>query len=172
MRPSIGLFLHFLQVLTKSTGRDRLPYFPDGVKIKGKVVKRVQNGRKMLARHEEMTQIGSGVPAADEARTVGVQRSILFSIARVFYQHSSLAREKATVPRVSRWQDTVEHVDTTGHGADQIFRRAYPHQVTRPVPREKRRRFTQGFEHRLFGLSHAQTSDGEPGKGHFQQSLR
>ena len=60
------------------------------------------------------------------------------------------------------WNHAVEDIHSPGDGADQVLRRAYAHQVARPLPGHRR---LQCFEHGkafTFRLAYGQAAHGIP----------
>jgi hypothetical protein len=86
-----------------------------GVKVKVEVMQRVKGRRRDFSGEKQMAEIGSAKRATGVTRTVGIDRPLVFGVARVLDVDAAGGGEELAVPRIAGGQDTVEHVDAARH---------------------------------------------------------
>jgi hypothetical protein len=94
---------------------DSLPNLAHYVKVKVDVVVGVQDARKRFTRGIKVPQICTRIPAANRALTFFVYGPLIICVTRVLDEQASLRSEKATMPRATRWQHAVHHVNSEAH---------------------------------------------------------
>src|ERR1051325_8829137 len=106
-----------------------------------------------------MTEIGPRVAPADGTTTRFVERTRVVHPLRVLDVQLAARCESLPGAAVSRWQNTVKHVDATRHSFNQILRRSDAHQVSRGVFRHLGRDVLDDFKHQRLLFTDAQTTD-------------
>src|ERR1051326_6245082 len=98
-----------------------------------------------------MPQIRARVAATNRTVARLVERTLVLYPLRVLDVQLAARRERLPGAAVASREDTVEHVDATRDGFDQIFGSADAHQITRRLRRHTRRDIVDDVKHdRLF----------------------
>jgi hypothetical protein len=116
--------------MSKSDSLSNLPHY---VKVKPNIVVGRQDRRGDLSCGKKMPEISARVPLTYPATAVYVDRPLVFYVPGILDQHASFARVQARVPRRSRWQHAIHHVDSPRDIIRQLFRPPDSHEVTRPL---------------------------------------
>src|SRR6476659_10165216 len=92
----------------KRAEHNSLPNPPHRVKVKEEVVDRVERRTGHFARHIEVAEVGTAVPPAGIAATLGIRWTRVLGVTSVLDDNHALAGQELAVPGVAGGQDTVE----------------------------------------------------------------
>src|SRR3989441_4649981 len=131
---------------------ERGPELAHETQVEMEVVQRRERGPEHLPRQDEMAQRTPAEVPAGVANAPLLHRARIAGVTGVADHDLAVPREKRSVARVARRQDTIKHVISHRHEAKQIAGRADTHQVARLRVREPgdgRRRHPRGIGWRL-----------------------
>src|ERR1700686_2787251 len=106
-----------------------------------------------------MPQISSRVALAYPAPTIWIERGVVPRIARLFDRDLSLGCKQQSVPRRSRGQDAIHHIDAEIGVFNDLLRRAHSHEVTRLVGGGMFNRGFDNFASERPRFAHAEPAD-------------
>ena len=136
----------------------------------GEVDRREQDRAEHLVGLDEVVEIGARIVARGGAGTRLVDRARVVGVARVLEVDRPEAGEGEPVPAVARRQDAVEHVDAACHRLDDVLGCADPHEIARPLGRERGGHGLDDAQHHLLRLAHGQPADGITVKAHLGEN--
>src|SRR5688500_17349035 len=102
-----------------------------------------------------MTEIGARVSAADRTTTRFIEWAGVVCPLRVLDVQLAARRESLPGTAVTRWQNAVKHVDTSGRSFYEILGCVDTHQVPRGVFGHTRRDVFDDFKHQRLLFSDA-----------------
>src|SRR5438105_429826 len=112
------------------------------------IVQREQAEAEYLVRDEQMAYVRAGEAGTRRAVTIFVHRPRIVAVPGVLDVHPADGCEHGAVASHSRGRDTIEEVDATRDGFDDVLRETDAHQVAGPVRRERRFRNVEHLVHR------------------------
>src|SRR5215471_5534406 len=83
-----------------------------------------------------MAQVRPGVMLTGITVTVRIKGTFISTILRVLDYYTSCRGKQKAIARVTRGQDTVEHVDSSTHALEQVVWFTNPHEIARLVRRQ------------------------------------
>ena len=110
---------------------------------------------------EKVVEIGLGVYTVYFAAIRIDRREVVLPLL-VAHVHGSLIGEEHGVATISGGHDTIEHVDATLDGLEDVLWGAYPHQVTGTVLGQNLIDDLDHVVHHLCGLSYSQSANRGP----------
>src|ERR1700719_225167 len=158
--------------ICKLSKTDSLSDLPHYVKVKVDIVMGGEDGCGDFSGSEEMPKIGARVAAANRARALRIDRTLVFDVARVLDEHAPFASVQASMARRSRGQHAIHHVNAARNIIGNLFRPAHAHQVARPLFRQQRGNLRSHFAGDFVWLADGQAADSVPWKFEFQKLPR
>jgi len=122
------------------------------------VVEAEQRPAERVARPEELVEVGPRDRAGRAGASL-LQRARVGPVLGLEDPDLAGGHVRETIPRVPRREHAVEEVDPVLDAAEQVVRRADPHQIAGPLGREGLVGDLERLDHLLLALAEAETAD-------------
>ena len=152
--------------------KNALTDLPHQALIKMQVMLTHQIPSQRLVGLGQVVQVSPGIFLAGRTWTGRIRRLLTEFIDRApKLQQPSRGENRPALGQL-RWNDAVKHVHAPVHGFKKIKRRAHPHQISRPIRRQQRRRIRTHIFALALGLAHSQPTNSKTVKWQLHQPLR